>query len=248
MIKATYSSAKDFYSLLSGLLKVTDEIILNFTEDSIFSRYLTDDKVLMVIFKIPKEYLEDYTIDKPLGIKININDLKKILGKAKSKSATVTLEETEAGLKVTVRDEKTGTRSNIYIKGEKTSIDQLTEPKVNLSVTFTTDGDVLKDIARDLSLVGEEVEISADENTVTLSTEEAGRTYKSLLKQDKPLKSLNVESPSKAVYSIEVLKDVFKVTSISQNVTVGFGNNIPMKIEVPTDSGGQLIFWIAPRL
>lgn len=248
MIKATYSSAKDFYSLLSGLLKVTDEIILNFTEDSIFSRYLTDDKVLMVILRIPKEFLEDYSIEKPTGIKININDLKKILGKAKSKSASISFEETDAGLKVTIRDEKTGTRSNIYIKGEKTSIDQLTEPKVSLSSTFVTDGDILKDIARDLSLLGEEVEVKAEEDSITFSTEESGKTYKSVLRQDKPLKSLNIESSSKSVYSIEVVKDVFKATAISQNVTVGFGNNIPMRIEVPTDSGGQLIFWIAPRL
>ncbi|BFH73445.1 DNA polymerase sliding clamp [Sulfurisphaera javensis] len=248
MIKATYPNAKDFYSLLSGLLKVTDEIVLNFSEDSIFSRYLTEDKVLMVILKISKEFLDDYTIDKPQGIKIKIDDLKKILGKAKSKSATVTFEETEAGLKVTVRDEKTGTRSNIYIKGEKVSIDQLTEPKVNLSASFTTDGDVLKDIARDLSLIGEEVQISAEEDSIVFYVEESGKTYRSVLRQDKPLKSLNIESQSKAVYSIEVLKDVLKVSSISQNVTVGFGNNIPMKIEVPTDSGGQLIFWIAPRL
>ena len=248
MIKATYPNAKDFYSLLSALVKVSDEIVLNFTEDSIFSRYLTDDKVLMVILKISKEFLEDYNIEKPLGIKVNISDLKKILSKAKSKSASVTLEETEAGLKVTVRDEKTGVRSNIYVKGEKTGVDQLSEPKVNLTATFTINGKILSEIAKDLSLIGEEVTISANEDTVTFSVEESGRTYKAILKQDKPLTSIKVDSPAEAVYSIEVLKDVLKASSFSSNVSVGFGKNIPMKIEARTDSGGQLIFWIAPRL
>ena len=248
MIKATYPNAKDFYSLLSALVKVSDEILLNFTEDSIFSRYLTDDKVLMVILKISKEYLEDYSIEKPLGIKLNINELKKILGKVRSKSASVTFEETDAGVKVTVRDEKTGIRSNIYMKGEKTTIDQLSEPKVNLTTTFSVDGKILNDIARDLSLIGEEVNISANEDTVSLSTEETGKTYNAILKQDKPLTSLTIESPSEAVYSVEVLKEVLKAVSFSSSVSAGFGKNIPMKIEAQTDSGGQLIFWIAPRL
>ena len=248
MIKVTYSNAKDFYSLISALVKVSDEIVLNFTEDSVFSRYLTDDKVVMVILKISKEFLEDYNIEKPLGIKLNINDLKKILSKAKSKSTRVTFEETDAGLKVTLRDEKTGIRSYIYMKGEKTTVDQLSEPKVNLTATFTIDGKILNAIAKDLSLIGEEISISANEDTVTLSTEETGKTYKAILKQDKPLISLKIDSPSEAVYSIEVLKDVLKAVSFSSNVSVSFGKNIPMKIEARTDSGGQLIFWIAPRL
>lgn len=248
MIKATYPNAKDFYSLIAGLYEVAEDVVLSFTEDSIISRYLTDDKVLMVILKISKDFLEDYEIEKPLGIKVNISDLKKILGKAKSKSAKITLEETDAGMKITIRDEKTGTRSNVYIKGEKTNPDQLTEPKVNLSVSFTTEGKILKDIARDSGLVGEEVEVSAENDEVVFSTEEAGKSYKAILKQDKPLKSLNISSPAKAIYSLEVLKSALKASSFSQNVTVSFGNNIPMKIEAPTDSGGQLIFWIAPRL
>lgn len=248
MIKATYPNAKDFYTLISAMVKVSDEITLNFSEDSVFSRYLTDDKVLMIILKISKDSLEDYNLEKPMGIKFNVNELKKILGKVRSKSATVTFEETEAGLKVTIRDEKTGIRSNIYIKGEKTTIDQLAEPKVNLTATFSLDGDILNKIARDLTLFGEEVNIKADENTVTLTTEESGKTYKAVLKQDKPLKTLNIEAPSEGIYSIEILKEALKAFSFSSDVTVGFGKNIPMKLEASTGSGGQVIFWIAPRL
>lgn len=248
MIKATYPNAKDFYSLVSALVKVSDEITLNFTEDSIFSRYLTDDKVVMAILKISKEFLDEYNIEKPLGIKINISDLKKILSKAKSKNARLTFEETDAGLKVTVRDEKTGVRSHIYMKGEKTNVDQLSEPKVNLTATFTINGKILNAIAKDLSLIGEEVTISANEENVVLSVEEAGKTYKATLKQEKPLLSLKIDSPAEAVYSIEVLKDILKAVSFSSNVSVSFGKNIPMKIEARTESGGELIFWIAPRL
>ncbi|MDT7876046.1 MAG: DNA polymerase sliding clamp [Sulfolobus sp.] len=249
MIKAIYPNAKEFHSLLSGLNEIVDEVILNFSEDGIFSRYLTDDKTLMGILRISKEFLEEYTIEKPIGIKVKIDDLKKILGKAKSKNAVVELEETDAGLKVVVRDEKTGLRSNIYVKGEKTSLDQLTEPKVNLSVSFTCEGKVLKRIIDDVSIISEEVEVSAGENNeIIFSTEEGGKSYRAVLVQDKPLKSLNIESAGKAIYSVEVLKSALKGVAFSENVTVSFGNNIPMKIEASASSGGQLIFWVAPRL
>ncbi|BCU70679.1 DNA polymerase sliding clamp [Stygiolobus caldivivus] len=250
MIKVIYSNAKDFYSLLAGMNEIADDIVLNFAEESIYSFYLTDDKAIMGIMQISKEYLEDYTIDKPLGIKVNINEIKKILGKAKSKTTSVMIDETDAGLKITLRDEKTGLRSNIYVKGEKLEVQQLTEPKVSLPVSFSLEGPILKKILSDASIVTEEeVELSTTEdNGIEFSAEENNRVYKAKLVQDKPLKSVSVESESKSIYKLEVLKTAFKALSFSDDVTISFGTNVPLKGEASTDSGGHLRFWVAPRL
>lgn len=250
MIKAVYSNAKDFYSLLAGLNEIADEVVLNFVEDSIYSSYLTDDKSLMGVLVISKEYLEDYSIDKPIGVKINLNEVKKILGKAKSKSTSVTIDETDAGLKITLRDEKSGLRSNIYVKGEKVEPQRLTEPKVSLPVSFSLDGSILKKILSDASIVTEEeVQISTtDDNGIEFSAEESGKSYKAKLRQDKPLKSITIEAESKSFYKIEVLKTAFKALAFSEDVTVSFGTNVPLRGEATTESGGHLRFWVAPRL
>lgn len=250
MIKVVYSNAKDFYSLLAGLNEIADEVVLNFIEDSIYSSYLTDDKSLMGVLVISKEYLEDYSIDKPVGVKINLNEVKKILGKAKSKTTSVMIDETDAGLKITLRDEKSGLRSNIYVKGEKVDAQRLTEPKVSLPVSFSLDGSILKKILSDASIVTEEeVQISTtDDNGIEFSAEESGKSYKAKLYQDKPLKSVTIEAESKSFYKIEVLKTAFKALAFSEDVTVSFGTNVPLRGEATTESGGHLRFWVAPRL
>ncbi|MFP3188828.1 MAG: DNA polymerase sliding clamp [Sulfolobaceae archaeon] len=250
MIKVVYSNAKDFYSLLAGLNEIADEVVLNFIEDSIYSSYLTDDKSLMGVLVISKEYLEDYSIDKPVGVKINLNEVKKILGKAKSKTTSVMIDETDAGLKITLRDEKSGLRSNIYVKGEKVETQRLTEPKVSLPVSFSLDGSILKKILSDASIVTEEeIQISTtDDNGIEFSIEESGKSYKAKLRQDKPLKSVTIEAESRSFYKIEVLKTAFKALAFSEDVTVSFGTNVPLRGEATTESGGHLRFWIAPRL
>jgi proliferating cell nuclear antigen len=250
MIKVVYSNAKDFYSLLAGLNEIADEVVLNFIEDSIYSSYLTDDKSLMGVLVISKEYLEDYSIDKPVGVKINLNEVKKILGKAKSKTTSVMIDETDAGLKITLRDEKSGLRSNIYVKGEKVETQRLTEPKVSLPVSFSLDGSILKKILSDASTITEEeVQISTtDDNGIEFSAEESGKSYKAKLRQDKPLKSVTIEAESRSFYKIEVLKTAFKALAFSEDVTVSFGTNVPLRGEATTESGGHLRFWIAPRL
>ncbi|MEJ2778088.1 DNA polymerase sliding clamp [Stygiolobus sp. RP850M] len=250
MIKVVYSNAKDFYSLLAGLNEIADEVVLNFIEDSIYSSYLTDDKSLMGVLVISKEYLEDYSIDKPVGVKINLNEVKKILGKAKSKTTSVMIDETDAGLKITLRDEKSGLRSNIYVKGEKVETQRLTEPKVSLPVSFSLDGSILKKILSDASIVTEEeIQISTtDDNGIEFSIEVSGKSYKAKLHQDKPLKSVTIEAESRSFYKIEVLKTAFKALAFSEDVTVSFGTNVPLRGEATTESGGHLRFWIAPRL
>ncbi|AAY80184.1 DNA polymerase sliding clamp [Sulfolobus acidocaldarius] len=249
MIKAIYGSAKDFYDIIQGVSNVTDSITLYFTEEEVMSRYLTEDKTLMVLLKISKEYMEEYIIEKPLGIKIQLNELKKVLNKAKSKSAVINIEETDAGMKITVRDEKTGLKSSIYLKGEKiTNIENVVEPKVGLTISFTCSGNIIKNVVDEASSISEQIQIEGDDNQIIFSTEESGRGYKAYLVMDKPLKGLEIQSSGKSTYGVEVLKTALKASAFSENLTVRFGNNIPMKIEAPVQSGGQLIFWIAPRL
>lgn len=248
MFRAIYANSADFYRIVTALSKLTDTPILNFTENGIIVRYLTDDKVLMEVIKIPKESLEDYSIEKPIAVKININDLKKIMSKAKSKNSSIEISETDAGIKVVVRDEKSGTRSNVYIKAEKGDIEQIKEPNVSLTVTATLEGKILKTVIDDALKISEEVEFSAEEDSLTIKAEEAGKSYKAILKPQQPLSELIIETPAKAVYNGEMVKTAASASSFAENLKISFGNNLPMKIETELYKGANLVFWIAPRL
>ncbi|WP_338600981.1 DNA polymerase sliding clamp [Sulfolobus tengchongensis] len=249
MFKAIYPNAKDFFSFIGSITKVTDTITLNFTEEGIFSRHLTEDKVLMALIRIPKDVLSEYTIEKPISIKLDVTTVKKVIAKAKSKKATIELSETDSGLKIVIRDEKSGAKSTIYAKAEKGDVEQLTEPKVSLSVNFTVDEKILNVIAADMALIGEEMIISTEEDKIKIEVDEEGKRYTAFLVKDKPLKELNIDSSASSSYSIEMFKDaVAGLRGFSAPVSVGFGNNLPMKLDVEATAGGHMIFWIAPRL
>ena len=248
MIRAVYPNASDFYYLISGMVRISDELTLNFAEDGIFARYLTDDKVLMGVLSIPKTVMTEYTIDKPSAFKVKISDLKKVLGKAKSKRAVVSMTEIEGGLKIVVSDTKSGTKSNLFVKAETTLPETLQEPKVSPTVKMRIDGGVLKRIIKEASAVSTEATFSAEESKVTVKAEAEGKSYEAELVQDKPLKELQVNEPGEAAYSLEVMEDAVNGASFSDNVDVYFGSNIPMKIEALGEEGAKLVFWIAPRL
>jgi len=90
------------------MVRLSEDITLNFGEDGLYSRYLTDDKVLMGVLSVPKTVMGEYVIDKPVAYKMSVTELKKVLGKAKSKRSTVTIQEVEGGLKIIVTDVRSG--------------------------------------------------------------------------------------------------------------------------------------------
>ncbi|MEM3351474.1 MAG: DNA polymerase sliding clamp [Saccharolobus sp.] len=248
-MKVIYPSAKDFYSFINSITKVTDNVVLNFTEDGIFSKYLTDDKVLMALMKISKEVLSEYTIEKSTAFKLEATALKKIMAKIKSKKAIIEINETDNGLKFVIRDEKSGIRSNIYVKAEKIEVEQLSEPKVNLSVTFSVDRKILNTIIGDAALIGEEIRLSAKEDKIEIEVDEGGRKYTAFLEKDKSLKELIIDSAASASYSVEMFKlAVTALRDFSSPITISFGTNLPLKMVTEAPAGGYMTFWIAPRL
>lgn len=248
-MKVIYPSAKDFYSFINSITKVTDNVVLNFTEDGIFSKYLTDDKVLMALMKISKEVLSEYTIEKSTAFKLEATALKKIMAKIKSKKAIIEINETDNGLKFVIRDEKSGIRSNIYVKAEKIEVEQLSEPKVNLSVTFSVDRKILNTITGDAALIGEEIRLSTKEDKIEIEVDEGGRKYTAFLEKDKSLKELIIDSAASASYSVEMFKlAVNALKDFSSPITISFGTNLPLKMVTEAPAGGYMTFWIAPRL
>ncbi|MEW9490900.1 MAG: DNA polymerase sliding clamp [Candidatus Aramenus sulfurataquae] len=248
MLRAKYSNSKDFYHLINAMSKLSDTIILNFTKDGINSKYLTEDKILMGILNLPKDVLEEYEIEKEMSVKLDLNYVKKFLGKARSSKSSVEITETDAGIKITIVDNKTGTKSNIYVKGEKGEPQPLKEPNVSLPVLATLPGDVFKTVIDDAETIGEEVIIEAEEDSVKISAEESGKSYTAILRRDKPITDLSIDKPSKSAYSLEVLKTAASVSSFTDNLRMGFGSNLPLKLEASGENGASLIFWVAPRI
>ncbi|MUN28282.1 hypothetical protein [Sulfuracidifex metallicus] len=242
-----YPSAKDFSSFVSALSKVTDNFVLNITEEGVNGRYVEPDtKSMMIILDIPKTYFSLFEVEKPLSVELNLSSLKKVLLKAKSKTATVEVAETDSGIRITVRDQKVGTKSNIYLASNKGDVNLGAEPKVEHTVKFSLESKVVERIAGDSSVIGEEVTVKGEGEEVMFYTSEEGKEYTAILRKDKPLKYLEVNDIAESKFRIELIKEGIDVVSQFSDVEVNIGSNIPMKLRSEADAGGQFTVWIAP--
>ncbi|BBG24185.1 hypothetical protein [Sulfuracidifex tepidarius] len=243
----TYPSAKDFNDLIVALSKATDSITINVTDEGINGRYVEPDtKSMMVILNVPKTFFSSYEIEKPLSLELNLASLRKVLSKAKSRTASVEVSETDSGMRITVKDNKLGTKSNIYVSSKKGEVNDGGEPKVSPTVKMSLDSRVLELVVGDSSIIGDEVLIKGEGEEVTFSTSERGKEYTATMRKDKPLKYIEVADSAESKFRAELLKEAVSITSNFSNVDVELGTNIPLKMRGEADAGGQVTVWIAP--
>ncbi|EHP69554.1 DNA polymerase sliding clamp subunit [Metallosphaera yellowstonensis MK1] len=248
MFRLIYGSSKDFYYIISSMSKITEKIILNFTDEGINSKHLTEDKVMMGVISVPRDALDEYSLDKPLSIELDLGEIKKIFAKAKSSRSSMEISETESGIRITVRDEKTGTRTNLYLKGAKAEPQVLKEPNVTPSTILVMKGETLKMLVDEGLEVGEEITLRSEAEEVIAEVEELGKRYVAHLRNSKPLSKLEIESPGSARYSLPVLEKLASTLNFSDELEVGFGSGIPLRTQVILDRGALIKFWVAPRL
>jgi len=249
MFKVIYRNAKEFIGFLSAVGKITDNVVINLAEDGLISRYLTEDNSMMSVINISKEVFDEYVIEKPVSLTIDVASLKKILRKVAGKKANIEVSESEVGIKVVVRDMSSGIKSTAYIKTEKSyNLQLLKEPNVNLSVSFTLEGKIFKHLVDEASLIDDQLNFKAEKDYIEIYSEGTGKMYKAVLKQDKPLKELRIDAETEAAYNMENLKDVAKAIGSMNLVTIEFGKNTPIKIYSKGEIGGYIGFWVAPRI
>jgi proliferating cell nuclear antigen len=88
-----------------------------------------------------------------------------------------------------------------------------------------------------------------DDGFVVSAEGDKGTTELKVGKGDKALSKLNVREPAKAMYSIKYLADMTKAASSTDVITVSFGTNLPIQLDVPVADGkGRLRFLLAPRI
>ncbi|MEM0174300.1 MAG: hypothetical protein QXI16_07330 [Sulfolobaceae archaeon] len=93
MFKIIYRNAKEFVQFLSAVGKISDNITINLTEEGMISRHLTEDNSMMSVINISKEVFDEYVIEKPVSINMDIASLKKVLRKVTGKKSTIEISE-----------------------------------------------------------------------------------------------------------------------------------------------------------
>lgn len=218
---------------------VVVEVRLKLLEEGLSVVAVDPANVALVIFRLPKESFSQYGVNGEVW-GVNLGDLKKILKRA-SGSASVSLEEVEGKLRITIYDK---TKRIFNLSLIEVSAEDKDVPELNFGARVEMD-------SKDFSLAVEDASVVADSCAFIMDEDVFAIEGKGSLNSARAefVKSGDVEifGKGRSKYSLEYLMKFVKASKIANQVVVSFSDDYPLRLDFPGERMG-VGFVLAPRV
>ena len=236
------SYLKESISIISDLV---NEARFKVTANAIELVAMDPANVAMVVFKLLSSSFTEYDVKKDTELAINLANFKQILRRASPKDM-LTLEMEDNKLKITLKSSTTRTFNLPIIELEEK---EQKVPDLKFPVTVKTSSSILNEAIADVDVVGESVSFIAEPKKFMLIAEGDLNQAKIEIKEDETTKiTVASDEKIKAKYSIEYLKKMISGSKLSDEVTIHFNKDYPLKLEYKSVDKVMLSFILAPRV
>ncbi len=250
VVEFRYPDAKSFREFVEALSKILDEARFDVTSDGIRVVGMDPAKIAYMEVSIPSSILElEFKEDRDVVyMGVNLETFASILKKGKKGEP----------LLFRVADDK------IYVEIESVVVKRFLIPNIEViidaperielehSVEATVISDVIKKAIKDIEIVGDVVEIQADEDRLIFRAKggEGRAKVETVLQRDisTALLFLEVAEPSTSLYDVSYLKNVLNLTRVADSVDIKFSSGKPLEMVFKTPEGSQVRYILAPSV
>jgi len=244
-MKLVLSDATQFKDSISVISELVNEARFKITKDGIELVAMDPANVAMVIFKFFSSGFSEFEVDTEQELAINLANFKQILRRAKGNDI-VTFEVVGNKLQIQFRSESVRTFSLPLLDFEEKS---QRIPNLSFPTSIVIPVSVLNDAIEDVDVVAESVSFIAEPGKFTIHAE--GDLSKAVIEiQQSDVSKINSETNARirAKYSIEYLKKLVSAGKLSDDVSVFFNQDYPLKLEYKVVDKLLLAFILAPRV
>ena len=158
----------------------------------------------------------------------------------------LTLEMENDRLKIELRSNTTRT---FYLPIIELEDKEQKVPDLKFPISVRTSSSILNEAIADVDVVGESVAFIAEPKKFILQAEGDLNQARIEIKEDESTKiSTSGDEKVKAKYSIEYLKKMINGSKLSDEVTISFNKDYPLKLDYKTVDKVMLSFILAPRV
>lgn len=246
MFKISLENAGLFKNAMGIIAEMIDEGL--FKIDSNGLSLLSPDRNMIVVvdFKLLSTAFEEYTVEKPVELGLNLINLYSVLKRVRD-SDKITLQSPKEG-KLELIVEGDGKRRFevplLDIKQEKPPVDQL---KFNGKIGLSSS--VLEAGIADADVVSDSVVFEANPNNFKMWAKgDISSSELEMKKGDSPLTTLEIPSDARARYPLEYLKKIIKASKMSDKVHLEFGTDYPLRLSFKVPDKISFKCVLAPRV
>jgi len=234
-------------NLFAAIATLVDEAKFEIDAEKISLRAMDPSRVAMIDFEWPKTAFEEFNCAAPMKLCISITELLKLVRRA-GKDETINLSYNTSGrLVITILGK---TKRTFDMPTLEPGEEEVPIPKVTFNTKARAESEVLKNALEDATLVSDHVKFEADNQMLTINAKGDLMNAKiEISKENGTLLALEVKEPSKSVFSLSYLTEIFKAAiPLSAIVNIEFSTDMPIRIDFEQEKEGKLTYYLAPRI
>ncbi len=245
-MKLVLSEPKYFKDSIGVISELVTEAKFKAAADGLEFIAMDPANVAMVIFKLLSSCFAEYEVKDSEEICINLNNLKQILRRAKSEDI-LTLETTEDNkLKIQLKSNTTRSFSipTLEIDEKEQKVPELTFP-----IVVEMNSSMLTEAIEDVSVVAESVTFLGEKEKLSVKAEgDLSKAFIEIKTDSNTVIKAESDDKYKAKYFLEYLKKMISGSKLSEQTTLSFNNDYPLKLEYKLTDRLLLSFILAPRV
>ncbi|MHA1680490.1 MAG: proliferating cell nuclear antigen (pcna) [Promethearchaeota archaeon] len=268
--KATLTNSKILRGIIEAVHYLIEETYIYASPDGIRMTAIDETRVAMLHAELLKDLFTSYSCSEKFKIGVNINDMIKILRRAKP-SDEIELNHSPTNpndLSILMKSERSKRTFRIKSrmieemddgdeKKKENIMEQLNETfKDKFTAVVKMDGLMLDEITKDALIISDTIKIQVlqAENVINfLAFDETGEVDIEIDLESGVLDK-KVTGDSEGTYALNFLDNIIKIQSVVDSLELSLGSNIPMKLEgnlqdeSGNNTGGKIVYLLAPRV
>ncbi len=246
MFEVTLSQAAVWKRSIDAMSTLIEEGIFAVDPKKVRFNSMDPARISMVDFELSSDAFETYEIDSPKNIGLNLEDMNKMLRRARpGDRLKMNLDEQTNRFVLTFEGISVTTFSIPLLDLGETSTPS---PQIPFTATVRMEAGVLSEALKDVGIVGDHVTLRATPDFLRLEGESDVESVNVRLnKQSEGVAHMEVKEECRSIYIISYIANMLKAAEPTDVVEFEFGQDLPLRLTVPLE-GGRIAFLLAPRV
>jgi len=240
MFKAVLSDSSILKTSFDAISSIVDEVQMQADIGGLRLDALDRSHITFVHLELKPGLFDSFTIDEPLKINVDTEELMKVLKRARSDDI-VELTKDEGNLIIIFEGEA---RRRFKIRLIDIEYEAPTPPDLEYPTEFKVPFILLKNSVQDIEIFSDKISLTVNTDKFIMMAEgEFGDAKVEYLHGEK------VYIKAKAVFSLGKIKEMLKADKFSNTIVLKLGNDMPLSLSLKMISDeGELSFILAPRV
>ncbi|MHA1584726.1 MAG: proliferating cell nuclear antigen (pcna) [Promethearchaeota archaeon] len=252
MFKAKINDSRIVKGIFEAVSAIISETLLKVNKEGITLTAMDLSHICLVSLTLKKEDMDEFETDQDYELGINLEDLVKIIKRSGAQDA-ITLSHDPKDKKLVIemvpesgKKARKFTMSLIEIEGEEINMESLEgmefENKCVLDLKF------IDEAIKDAEIFSEVLQVQVkDGERLNFSTTGNIGDMNSDLEKDQ-LISADFTGDSNGIFAISFLKNILKVSAISNQAEIALKSESPLKLAFKILNASKILYFLAPRV